>query len=87
MLSPCDGWAADFAAKLPSALAGIETVGALYFLAVELTGNAWGAILSMLVLATTLAAYTAKADSFAPDKPRPWVQHSDSRTCCHHMER
>ncbi len=43
----------DFAAKLPSALAGIGTVAALYFLALELTGDAWIGILSMLVLATT----------------------------------
>jgi len=43
----------DFAAKLPSALAGIGTVAALYFLAVELTGEAWVGIFSMLVLATT----------------------------------
>ncbi len=43
----------DFAAKLPSALAGIGTVAALYFLAAELTGDAWFGIFSMLVLATT----------------------------------
>jgi 4-amino-4-deoxy-L-arabinose transferase-like glycosyltransferase len=43
----------DFAAKLPSALAGIGSVAALYFLATELTGDAWFGIFSMLVLATT----------------------------------
>ncbi len=43
----------DFAAKLPSALAGIGTVAALYFLALELIGDSWIGVLSMLVLATT----------------------------------
>ncbi len=43
----------DFAAKLPSALAGIGAVVALYLLAVELTGDSWFGIFSMLVLATT----------------------------------
>lgn len=43
----------DFAAKLPSALAGIGTVAALYFLALELADDSWIGILSMLVLATT----------------------------------
>jgi 4-amino-4-deoxy-L-arabinose transferase-like glycosyltransferase len=43
----------DFAAKLPSALEGIGTVAALYFLAAELTGDAWFGIFSMLILATT----------------------------------
>jgi 4-amino-4-deoxy-L-arabinose transferase-like glycosyltransferase len=43
----------DFAAKLPSALAGIGSVAALYFLAADLTGDAWLGIFSMLILATT----------------------------------
>jgi 4-amino-4-deoxy-L-arabinose transferase-like glycosyltransferase len=43
----------DFAAKLPSALAGVGSVAALYFLAAELTGDLWFGIFSMLVLATT----------------------------------
>lgn len=43
----------DATAKFPSALLGFATILLLYFLALELTGQSWLALLSMLVLAST----------------------------------
>jgi 4-amino-4-deoxy-L-arabinose transferase-like glycosyltransferase len=44
---------ADWAAKFPTAVLGLATILLLYFLALELTGDSWLALLSMLVLAST----------------------------------
>jgi 4-amino-4-deoxy-L-arabinose transferase-like glycosyltransferase len=43
----------DYAAKLPSALAGLGTILILYFLTLELSGDVWLAAVAMLVLTTT----------------------------------
>jgi 4-amino-4-deoxy-L-arabinose transferase-like glycosyltransferase len=43
----------DFAAKLPTALLGLGTIVLIYFLTLELTGQAWLSLLAMLVLAST----------------------------------
>jgi len=43
----------DFAAKFPAALLGLGTIVLLYFLTLELTGQAWLALLAMMVLMST----------------------------------
>jgi 4-amino-4-deoxy-L-arabinose transferase-like glycosyltransferase len=43
----------DWTAKLPSAISGLATILLVYFLAKELSGDSWLALLSMLVLAST----------------------------------
>lgn len=43
----------DFAAKLPTALLGLGTIVLIYFLTLELTGQAWLSLLAMLVLTST----------------------------------
>jgi 4-amino-4-deoxy-L-arabinose transferase-like glycosyltransferase len=47
-------WGAnDFAAKFPSAVLGWGTIITVYFIAFELTGQIWVALISMVVLTTT----------------------------------
>ena len=43
----------DFAAKFPSALFGAATIVLVYFIAHELTGQVWLALISMVVMSTT----------------------------------
>jgi 4-amino-4-deoxy-L-arabinose transferase-like glycosyltransferase len=43
----------DVAAKLPTVVLGFATILLMYFLTLELTGQAWLSLLSMLVLAST----------------------------------
>ena len=43
----------DFAAKLPTALLGLSTIVLIYFLTLELTGQAWLSLLAVLVLTST----------------------------------
>lgn len=43
----------DAAAKLPSVLLGFGTILLMYFLTLEITGDAWLSVLAMLVLAST----------------------------------
>jgi 4-amino-4-deoxy-L-arabinose transferase-like glycosyltransferase len=43
----------DFAAKFPSPLFGVGTIMVTYFIAYELTGQIWLALLSMMVMMTT----------------------------------
>jgi 4-amino-4-deoxy-L-arabinose transferase-like glycosyltransferase len=43
----------DFAGKFPAALLGLGTIVLLYFLTLELTGQAWLALLAMMVLMST----------------------------------
>jgi 4-amino-4-deoxy-L-arabinose transferase-like glycosyltransferase len=43
----------DRAAKVPSALLGFATILLMYFLTIELNGDSWLALMSMLVLAST----------------------------------
>ena len=43
----------DFAAKLPTALLGFATIQLLYFLTLELTGQAWLSLLAVMVLMST----------------------------------
>lgn len=47
------GGANDFAAKFPSAVLGLGTIIAVYFIAYELAGQIWLALISMAVLTTT----------------------------------
>ncbi|MGE5567914.1 MAG: ArnT family glycosyltransferase [Rhodospirillales bacterium] len=58
----------DFAAKLPSALAGIGTILLLYYLVLELTGDSWLGLHSMLVL-TTSQLFAKNAAHAMPDVP------------------
>jgi 4-amino-4-deoxy-L-arabinose transferase-like glycosyltransferase len=43
----------DFAAKFPAALLGLGTIVLLYFVTLELTGQAWLSLLAMIVLMST----------------------------------
>lgn len=43
----------DFAAKFPSALLGLATILLLYFVTLELTGQAWLSLLALMVLLST----------------------------------